>query len=74
MLPDRRTAKPTLQALVHAALIEYPRYLDPITGAPCPVEVAVTRLAAGQIPKRGPFNRLLSKLQGALASKADLWR
>jgi capsular polysaccharide export protein len=35
--PDRRRARP-LEALVHAALIAYPRYLDPETHVACPPE------------------------------------
>ena len=46
-VPDRRGPGPTVQGLIHAALIGYPRYFDPVTGQPCPVEVAVDRLAAG---------------------------
>lgn len=72
--PARRTASPDLVALVHAVLIDYPRYHDPVTGLPCPVEVVVDRLAADQIPLPGPFNRAISKLQGVLASYAHLWR
>ncbi|KEJ89288.1 capsular polysaccharide biosynthesis protein [Sulfitobacter donghicola] len=73
-VPPRRRATPTLEGLVHAALIDYPRYLDPKTGLPCPVEVALERLSQGDIPAPGTANRLLSKLQGLLASKAHLWR
>lgn len=73
-VPDRRRARPTLEGLVHAALIDYPRYFDPLTGQPCPVEVAVDRLSGGALPGRGAGNRLLSKLQGVLASRAHLWR
>jgi capsular polysaccharide export protein len=73
-IPDRRRARPDLAGLVHAALIDYPRYLDPLTGLPCPVEVAIDRLSAGTIPRPGPLNRTLSKLQGLLASRAHLWR
>ncbi|SIT16005.1 capsular polysaccharide export protein [Roseivivax lentus] len=64
----------TLEGLVHATLIAYPRYRDPVTGRPCPVEVVAERLATGQVPMPGPFNRTLSKLQGHLASRAHLWR
>ncbi|MEL7460074.1 MAG: capsular polysaccharide biosynthesis protein [Pseudomonadota bacterium] len=46
-VPDRRAPGPSLQGLIHAALIGYPRYFDPVTGQPCPVEVAVERLAEG---------------------------
>lgn len=71
---DRRTARPDLTALVHAVLIDYPRYFDPKTGLACPVEVVVDRLATGDIPTPSPFNRITAKLQGALASYAHLWR
>lgn len=73
-VPDRRTAGISLEGLVHAALIDYPRYHDPVSGHPCPVEVIVDRLKNGQVPKGGPFNRGLSKLQGVFASYAHLWR
>lgn len=73
-VPDRRRARPDLAGLVHATLIDYPRYLDPVTGLPCPAEVAAERLATGRIPHPGPVNRTLSKLQGLLASRANLWR
>lgn len=42
----RRTARPTLAGLIHAALIDYPRYFDAQTGLACPVEVTLERLAA----------------------------
>lgn len=44
-VPARRTARRTLDELVAAALLLYPRYLDPVTGLPCPAEVLVERLA-----------------------------
>ncbi|GGI86176.1 hypothetical protein GCM10007973_23390 [Polymorphobacter multimanifer] len=46
-VPPRRTARRSLDELVAAALILYPRYLDPETGIPCPAEVLVQRLSAG---------------------------
>ncbi|MEQ6204109.1 capsular polysaccharide biosynthesis protein [Sulfitobacter sp. HNIBRBA2951] len=73
-VPPRRRATPTLEGLVHATLIDYPRYIDPKTGLPCPVEVAVERLAQNDVPKPAKANRILSKLQGLFASKAHLWR
>ncbi|MFZ1727183.1 MAG: capsular polysaccharide biosynthesis protein [Albidovulum sp.] len=72
--PERRRARPTLAALVHAALIAYPRYFDPVSNLPCPPEVIVDRLAKHQIPLPGRGNRLLSKLQGVFASYAEYWR
>lgn len=73
-VPPRRRAELSVAGLVHATLIDYPRYRDPVTGLPCPVEVIVERLAQGDVPKPGPGNRLLSKLQGLFASKAHVWR
>ncbi len=72
--PERRRARPDLAGLVHAVLIDYPRYFDPVTGAPCPVEVAVERLAGGKVGHPGVLNRGLSKLQGLLSTYAHLWR
>lgn len=74
--PARRTAVKgaDLDRLTHAALIAYPRYTDPVSGLPCPPEVALDRLATGAIPHPGPVLRLLSKAQGLLASRAALWR
>lgn len=66
--------RPDLAHLVHAALIAYPRYWDPVSGRPCPPEVALERLASGEIPHPGRLNRLVSKLQGRLAGYAHLWR
>jgi capsular polysaccharide export protein len=60
--------------LVHATLIDYPRYFDPVTRLPCPVELVVERLAKGDVPHPGWSNRALSKLQGILASRAHMWR
>lgn len=73
--PARRNkARPGLAALAHAALIAYPRYRDPVSGLPCPPEVAVDRLARREVPKPGKANRTLSKLQGVFASQPWLWR
>lgn len=73
-VPDRRKARPSLAQLVHAALIAYPRYLDPVTRRPCPPEVVLDRLAHGPLPRPGPLNRSLAKLQGLFAGVAFLWR
>jgi capsular polysaccharide export protein len=70
----RRTARPDLVALVHATLIAYPRYRDPVSGLPCPPEVAIDRLATGALPRPSAGNRLLAKAQGALAGQSWLWR
>lgn len=73
-VPARRGPDASLDGLVHATLIDYPRYHDPITNQPCPVEVVVDRLAAGTLRQAGLRNRLLAKAQGALAGYAHLWR
>ncbi|MBR2658166.1 MAG: capsular polysaccharide biosynthesis protein [Loktanella sp.] len=70
----RRRATVDLTGLVHAALIAYPRYFDPVTGLPCPVEVVVDRLEHGDIPSAPKFNRAVAKLQGIFASFAPVWR
>ncbi len=66
--------RPDLNHLIHAALIAYPRYYDPISRRPCPPEVALERLAAGPLPRPGLPLRLLAKLQGIFASQAHFWR
>ena len=72
---DRRHSRPSLEALIHACLIDYPRYWDPVTGDPCPIEVVLERFERGEMQnKRGTSIRLLAKLQGLFASYAYLWR
>jgi capsular polysaccharide export protein len=64
-VPDRRGRALTLDALVAGVLIQYPRYLDPITRLPCPVEVLVQRMARGEAAMDGPLVRL-RQAQGRL--------
>ncbi|MEP3848305.1 MAG: capsular polysaccharide biosynthesis protein [Paracoccaceae bacterium] len=74
-VPPRRREDVSLAGLIHATLIDYPRYIDPVTGLPCSVEVIVQRLSEdGTVPHPAALNRLLSKLQGAFASHAYIWR
>ncbi|KJZ19786.1 capsular polysaccharide biosynthesis protein [Loktanella sp. S4079] len=70
----RRVARPDIIALAHATLIAYPRYYDPMTQLPCPVEVVVDRLENNDIPAPGRMNRIVAKAQGLFASFAPLWR
>ena len=54
--PDRRKAA-TLEQLVHAALIDYARYVDPITGTPCDLEriaehIGLQRKLRMQLPEK----------------------
>ncbi len=69
----RRSARPELAGMVHACLIDYPLYLDPVTKIPCPVEVLVERLGEGAAG-RGVGLTMLAKLQGRFAGYAHLWR
>ncbi len=74
---ERRAAGPSLDGLVHAALIDYPRYFDPGTGLACPPEVIVDRLAArDRTISRNPsaVTRLLARLQGRFSHLAWMWR
>ena len=50
--PARRTRTLTLPQLVAGAMILFPRYLDPVTGLPCPVEILAARFAAQAQPRR----------------------
>lgn len=52
-VPARRTRKRSLDELVAATLLVYPRYLDPVSGLPCPAEVVVDRLSSGRAPGTG---------------------
>ncbi|WP_293444884.1 hypothetical protein [Planktotalea sp.] len=72
-VPAWRSTEITLESLVHAAFIDNPRYFDSITQQPCPAEVVLERLASGKVTKPKLLNRILSKLQGLLASKAHFW-
>lgn len=76
-VPARRAPLPRaegLDRLVHAVLIAYPRCRDPVTGAPCPPELLVERLASGQTGRRSPGLRALARVQGWMAGYAWLWR
>lgn len=64
-VPDRRTARRSIDELVAATLLLYPRYLDPVSGLPCPAEVAVDRLTAEHRDDVGPVVHL-RRLQGRL--------
>jgi len=72
-VPARRQAQPTLHGLVHAALIDYPRYFDPVSRQACAVETAIKRLSEGTTPS-APALRLLAKAQGAFAGASWVWR
>jgi capsular polysaccharide export protein len=64
-VPARRTKVRSLDELVAAALILYPRYLDPVTRLPCPPEVLIDRMATNQADIKTPLVRL-RQIQGRL--------
>ncbi|QIK78056.1 capsule biosynthesis protein [Sphingomonas piscis] len=65
-VPARRAARRSLDELVAATLMLYPRYLDPHTGLPCPPEILVKRLADGQSQGGNHFLVAIRRLQGRL--------
>jgi capsular polysaccharide export protein len=64
-VPRRRKARRSLDELVAASLLIYPRYLDPVTGLPCPAEVVVERLTNDASRPSGLIV-LMRRLQGRL--------
>ncbi|MFG6081528.1 capsular polysaccharide biosynthesis protein [Paracoccus litorisediminis] len=74
-IPQRRQTRADLHRLIHAALIAYPRYHDPVSNLPCPPEIALARLSDPSLKLRGsPALRVLAKAQGVLSSYAWIWR
>lgn len=70
-VPDRRGRALSLDALVAGVLILYPRYLDPVTGLPCPPEVLVGRMARAQARNRLAWIAPLRHVQGRIMAA---WR
>lgn len=68
-VPDRRGRQLTLDQLVAGVLILYPRYLDPVTGLPCPPEVLVDRLADARAPNRLGWVEPLRRWQGRFMAR-----
>jgi capsular polysaccharide export protein len=64
-VPERRNRRLSLNELIAATLILYPRYIDPRTGLPCPVEVLVERIATGEGRVSAPLAGV-RKIQGGL--------
>ncbi|WP_162789185.1 MULTISPECIES: beta-3-deoxy-D-manno-oct-2-ulosonic acid transferase [Sphingomonas] len=64
-VPSRRKRRRTIDELVALALLVYPRYLDPVTGLPCPAEVVVDRLCTDSAPATGLLVGL-RRMQGRL--------
>ncbi len=66
----RRTRQLQLDELAAGVLLLYPRYVDPVTGLPCPAEVLADRLGAPELWRAGPLVRA-RRWQGRLAAH---WR
>lgn len=72
---ERRTAQPSLDAMVWAALIAYPRYVDPVTLLPCPPERVISRLAERRVGRTPRSREMLAKAQGWFAGRGLIfWR
>lgn len=73
-VPDRRGRRLSLDELVAGVLILYPRYLDPLTGLPCPPEVLVQRMTENRMMNRqgwiGPVRRFQGRIMAHLRSRA----
>lgn len=63
--PDRRGRALTIDQLVAATLILYPRYLDPVTRLPCGPELLIDRMVDGAMPRTTWLVRV-RELQGKL--------
>lgn len=72
-VPARRTRALSLDALVAGVLILYPRYLDPVTALPCPVEILVDRFLTQSMP-RGSWLTRLRALQGRVMRRIEAHR
>jgi capsular polysaccharide export protein len=64
--PDRRGRRLTLDELVAGVLILYPRYLDPVTGLPCPPEILIRRMQDGAHHNRLGWVTRIRQWQGRL--------
>lgn len=65
-VPDRRGRVLSLDELVAGVLVLYPRYLDPVTGLPCPPEILIRRLADGEASNRLSWVEPMRRIQGRI--------
>jgi capsular polysaccharide export protein len=65
-VPERRGRPSSLAELIAAVLILYPRYLDPVTGLPCPPEILISRMTDGADHNRLGWVTRLRQVQGRL--------
>jgi capsular polysaccharide export protein len=65
-VPERRARVLTVDQLLAAVLILYPRYLDPVTGLPCEPEVLIARMQQGTAINRLGWLTRIRRVQGRL--------
>ena len=58
-----------MAGLVAGTLILYPRYLDPVTGLPCPPELLIARMTGGAAHNRLGWVTRARQLQGRLVAR-----
>jgi len=68
-IPARRSARRTIDELIAATLLRYPRYLDPVTNLPCSAEILVQQLLTGVRRENGALV-WLRRMQGKFAGLA----
>lgn len=73
-VPGRRNVRRTLPELIAASLLVYPRYVDPLTGLPCPPEVLIHRLSQGSQGGRGAILVALRRVQGRVKRQLSSFR
>lgn len=67
LVVPRRDRRLDLDELVAVTLILYPRYVDPVTRRPCPVETIVDRLAEGRAARGSVAARIGAEVRHRLA-------
>ncbi|AVW90471.1 beta-3-deoxy-D-manno-oct-2-ulosonic acid transferase [Celeribacter baekdonensis] len=72
--PARRAARPSLKALAHAVLIDYPRYFDPQTGTAIAPEEALDLLAHAPQGRSRLAQTMLARLRQLRAATLGLNR
>ena len=70
-VPERRGRSLSLDELVAGVLVLYPRYLDPVTGLPCPPETLIARMATRRTRTGMEWLLPLRQWQGRMMAK---WR
>lgn len=72
-IPGKRTRRLSIDELVAATLLQYPRYLDPVTRLPCPAEILVDRIASDKAVVSSPLIAL-REWQGRIRSSWQRFR